>query len=121
MKAKTILILKCACDVCRTGSGGCVVYPDGKIPIGTVIEHQDAWKLVRLGCAVPADDECAAKANMTQRQMAVAQHAQRRAAAGIHPEDFDAYDRGEMVGYFPDGSWIPGENADESEGGLILP
>jgi len=53
--------------------------------------------------------------------MAVVQHAQRRAAAGIHPEDFEAYDRGEMVGYFPDGSWVPGENADESEGGLILP
>ena len=121
MKAQTVLVLNCACDTCCTGSGGCATYPDGKIPVGTVIEHPDAYKLVRLGCAVPADNECYFRANMTQRQMAVAQHAQRRTAAGIHPEDFEAYDRGEMVGYFPDGSWVPGENADESEGGLILP
>lgn len=126
MKARTLLVLGCACEVCRRNGGeGCEQYPDSKIPVGTIIEHPEAFRLVRLGAAEPADEECAQRANMTTEQMRVAQHHQRRTAAGIHPEDFEAFDRGEMAGYYPDGSFIPGPNAshfrDDDEEGLWLP
>jgi hypothetical protein len=127
MKARTLLVLNCACEVCRRNGGeGCERYPDSKIPIGTIIEHQDAYRLVRLGAAEPADDECEQRAAMTAEQMRVAQYHQRRTAAGIHPDDFDAFERGEMVGYYPDGSFIPGPNAshfrdDDEDNGLWLP
>jgi hypothetical protein len=55
----------------------------------------------------------------------VAQRAQRRASAGIHPEDFDAFDAGVMSGYYPDGQPIPGPSAsnylDDDEEGLWIP
>jgi hypothetical protein len=73
-----------------------------------------------MGVAVPADEECANAANMTDMAMKTAQHAQRRTSMGIHPEDFEAFDSGEMEGYYPDGSDRPGPNATRSEGGLIL-
>lgn len=112
MKAKTVIELGCGCEACCAGSQGCVEYPDGKIPIGTIREHPDAWILVRLGAAVAADEECEKAAGMTDDQMQRAQHAQRRASRGIHPDDFAAFDSGEMAGYNPDGSWIPGPNAE---------
>lgn len=113
MKATTVIVLGCGCKSCQGGSQGCEDFPTGKIPIGTTREHPDAWKLVRLGAAVPADEECEKAANMSPEQMSAAQHAQIRATKGIVPEDFAAFDRGEMSGYNPDGSWIPGPNADK--------
>lgn len=127
MRAKTLLVLDCACDTCQANGGeGCALYPDSKVPVGTIIDHPDAYRLVQLGAAEAFDEECAEAANMTNRQLELAQRAQRRAAAGIHPEDFEAFDTGEMVGYFPDGSPIPGPNAshyrnDDEETGLWLP
>ena len=127
MLARTVLDLSCACDTCRAnGSSGCVNYPSGIIPAGTLLDWPDVWKLVRRGAAEPEDDECRAAANMTPEQLRAAQYHQKRTAAGIHPDDFDAFDRGEMVGYYPDGSYIPGSNAshfrdDDEETGLWLP
>jgi hypothetical protein len=40
-------------------------------PAGTEIENPDAWRLVRMGVAVPADEECAQVANVTPEQTAV--------------------------------------------------
>lgn len=67
------------------------------LPAGTVIDDPAAWRLVRLGVAVPFDDECQAKANLTPEQLAGAQAAYE--AVGIHPEDRDAYRAGWMTGY----------------------
>lgn len=120
MKATTIVKLSCACEACCGGSGGCRTYPDGKIPAGTTIDRHDIWKLVQMGVAVPADEECTKAAGMTDQKMKAAQFAQRRTAKGIHPDDFDAYGAGQMDGYYPDGSQIPGPNAAQSTGGLIL-
>ena len=82
-----------------------------KAPAGTVIKDPKAYMLVRMGIAIPADDECRERAGMTEEKMKAAIHAQRRTAAGIHPDDFAAYDCGEMVGYNGDGSYKPGPNA----------
>lgn len=68
-------------------------------PAGTVIDHPDAYKLVRLGVAEPADDECRERCGMTPERMKAAQAAAARAEAGIHPEDHEAYAKGWMVGY----------------------
>lgn len=120
MKATTLDVQSCGCKLCASGSGGCRDYPDGKIPAGMTREHPDAWKLVRMGVAVSADAECEKKVNMTDLQLAQVQHAQRRVRAGIHPDDYAAFDAGEMIGYYPDGSFIPGPNASVSEGGILL-
>jgi hypothetical protein len=79
-----------------------------KVPAGHVIDHVDAWRLVRQGVAVPADDECEKAANMTPAQHAAARRAYERVSRGIAPEDYDAFDRGEMIGYDERGHWIPG-------------
>lgn len=120
MKAKTIVELGCACEHCKGGSEGCRDFPDGKIPIGTIKTEPDVYKLVQMGVAVAADDECERAANMTPQRLAAAQHAQQRATRGIHPDDFGAYDGGEMTGYYPDGSFIPGPNTRETDGGILL-
>ena len=120
MKARTVTVLDCACPDCRKGSGGCRKYPDGKKPIGTILDGPNSWKLVRMGVAEPADDECKLAANMTPEQMKRAQHAQKKVSRGIHPNDYEAYDAGLMDGYYLDGTDRPGPNTTESEGGIIL-
>lgn len=85
------------------------------LDIGTVIEHTQAFRLVQMGAAKPADDECEKAASMSAGQKAAAQQAYKRLEAGIHPEDFEAFDAGHMVGYKPDGSWISGPNYIEDE------
>lgn len=39
------------------------------VPAGYVIDHPDAWRLVRQGTAKAADDECKKRANMTSDQL----------------------------------------------------
>lgn len=105
------------------------VSSDGKRiwNVGAVIEHEEAYKLVRLGVAVPADEECAARAKMSQERIEKALHAADRVAAGIHPEDYELFDSGRILGYNPDGSYITGPNAPEAqsgdytEGGVYIP
>lgn len=97
--------------------------PPGTIfPIGTVIENPKAYRLVQLGCAEPADAECLAAAGMNPQKFAEAVKAQNRLSAGIHPDDYAAFDAGWMVGYAadgdgvgPNGEWIPGPNYHEFE------
>jgi len=88
-------------------------FPDGVKPAGTTVEDRRAWRLVQMGVATPADDECRRKAGMSPERMEAAQAAYPKVEAGIHPDDYAAYDRGEMLGYNPDGTWIPGPNATE--------
>lgn len=38
-------------------------------PAGTEIEHPDAYVLVKMGVAVPSDDECKKAANMTDEEI----------------------------------------------------
>ena len=91
----------------------CEAFPDGTRPRGTVIDDPEAFWLVLNGCAEPADEECAARAGMTPEQIHAAHLAYQKINAGIAPEDREAWDRGWMRGYNPDGSWIPGPRADE--------
>ena len=77
---------------------------------GAILTRPDSYMLVRLGVAEPADEECQMAASMTSAQRAAAQHASRRLAAGIHPEDFHLYDAGIITGYNPDGTYKPGPN-----------
>jgi len=80
------------------------------LPAGTIIDHPDAHVLVRMGMAEPADVECAVAARLTLEQMTAAQWAQERVRRGIHPEDYEAFDAGKMIGYDAAGNWIPGPN-----------
>ena len=102
-------------------------FPDGVMPQGTEIDHPDAYMLVRMGVAVPADAECEQAHGCTPERLADAQRVYPRTEAGIQPEDFHLWDAGVIVGYNPDGSYKPGANwvnpepDDDEEGGLILP
>jgi len=98
-------------------------------PAGETVNHPDAWKLVAMGIAKPADEECLARCDQwaakrgkpLEQCMAEAFHAHVRTRAGIHPEDFEKFDRGEITGYNPDGSFKPGPNAkSENHGGIIV-
>lgn len=80
-------------------------------PPGTVINDPECYKLVLNGVAVPADDECREKDTRTPEQVEAAEAAFKRLQLGIHPDDFKAYQAGEMVGYQKDGTPIPGPNA----------
>ena len=89
--------------------------PDGIVPKGTILDQPKAYKYVRHGVADPADEECRVAAGMSNPEIVLAKMRQRRTAAGIHPDDFEAYDKGIMVGYNPDGSFKPGPNFAEAE------
>lgn len=95
------------------------VLPDiletGIIPAGTIIDQPEAYKFVRHGIADPVDEECRIAAGMSEPEIVVAKMRQRRVSAGIHPDDYDVYDQGIMVGYNPDGSFKPGPNYEEAE------
>lgn len=84
------------------------------IPVGTVVEHPMAYKLCLQGRAVPDDRECRSRVNMTDSEIEAASNAYDKIAKGIAREDYDAYDRGLMDGYKPDGekgdTWKPGPN-----------
>lgn len=85
-------------------------FPDAVMPIGTVIEDPQAYMLVRMGVAEPADAECEAAHGLTADQLAEARRVYPRTEAGIAPEDFELWDAGVIVGYNPDGSYKPGPN-----------
>ncbi len=89
-------------------------------PAGTVIEDHNCYMLVRMGVAVPADDECTRAANMSEEQLTAAQKAYPRLEAGITQEDLAAYDAGLMTGYDNEGDWIPGPNAPDDAEDLEL-
>ena len=80
---------------------------------GAIVEHPEAFRLVQNGLAIPADDECKDRANMSPAMIENAKFAYERLQRGIHIDDFDRYGRGELIGYNADGSDIPGPNAVE--------
>ena len=92
-------------------------------PEGTVEDHPRAYMLVRMGTAEPDDEECAQAARMTREQMERAQRHADALAKGIQPEDYGRYFAGELAGYNPDGSDIPGPNwiGEPYDGPLELP
>lgn len=79
-------------------------------PAGTVITHPDAYRLVQQGVAEPFDERCEQVSDRTPEQLANAQDAYEKVSKGIHPEDYDKYDAGQITGYNPDGSYIKGPN-----------
>lgn len=66
------------------------------LPVGTIIEHPHAYMLVRQGCARSADDECKQAARMTEGQWQAAFDVYEKVRRGIAPEDYEAFDRGEI-------------------------
>jgi hypothetical protein len=80
---------------------------------GAILERSDSFLLVQMGKAEAVDEECRMAVAMTSAQLAEAQHAARRLAAGIHPEDFGLYDAGIILGYNGDGTYKPGPNFDQ--------
>jgi hypothetical protein len=95
-------------------------FPTGVRPAGTILAsppHRDTHivLLVQMGCAEPADEECAKASGMTPERMEAAQHAYERISIGIHPDDYELFDAGLIAGYRPDGSYIPGPNAEPEE------
>jgi len=85
------------------------------MPEGTVIDHPKAYMLVRMGSAEPADSECEVAAGVSPERRRELQRKYRMADRGIHPEDYEAFESGQMKGYNHDGSWIPGSNYVEPE------
>lgn len=81
--------------------------------LGAILGRDDCYKLVKMGVAEAADEECEQAVSMTTQQLRQAQHAARRLSAGIHPEDFGLYDAGIITGYTPDGQYQPGPNWDQ--------
>ena len=105
---KCRLLIDASCDPCPE-------FPEGVKVAGTEIEHPKAYLVVLMGVADPADEECRALAPTTPELSAKRLNAYLKLASGITQEDREAWDRGYMRGYNPDGSWIPGPNADELE------
>ncbi len=82
---------------------------------GALIDDSRCFRLVQMGVAIPADDECREAAGMTPEQIRKAKHGYSRLIAGIRPEDYTLFDRGVIKGYNPDGSYILGPNGHELE------
>lgn len=83
-----------------------------QVPAGFEIEDPEAYLLVLQGAAEPGDDECALAAKQTPEERDAARLHYEMARKGIAPEDFDAYRAGAMIGYDPEGNWLPGPNFD---------
>lgn len=87
-----------------------------KKPAGFVVTHPDAYKLVQMGIAEAADDECREKLEdlgWSDARIWNARIAQRRVAKGIHPDDYEAFANGEIDGYTGDGAYVPGPNMED--------
>lgn len=69
------------------------------VPKGTLVEHQEAFHLVKMGVAEPADEECAFATGMTVEQIELAAARYAEVSAGIHPEDLALFRAGKITGY----------------------
>lgn len=78
--------------------------------------------LVRLGVAVPADDECAKACCMTSEEMEYAQERYelqyQRVQKGIKEKDFGLFNARIIDGYDEFGQYIPGPKWDEYQAAL---
>lgn len=88
----------------------CKEFPKGKKPADTIIDHPDAWKLVQMGDAYPADEACRKRAGLSDEEIDRRIKAKLKIALGIAPDDYGRFDAGEILGYNPDGTDIPGPN-----------
>lgn len=77
-------------------------------PVGTLIDDPDCWRIVLMGQAEPADDECREQCQQTPEQHAAAVQAFKEMP--ILPKDRPKFRAGEILGYAADGSYIPGPN-----------
>lgn len=93
-------------DIMRNGR----IQPVRFWKVGAIIDMPDAYMLVRMGCAKPADPACALRANRSAAEQVDAQKAYERVALGILPEDYDKFDAGIILGYEPNGDYKPGPN-----------
>lgn len=84
-------------------------------PAGHVLENPDAYKLVQMGVAEPADKECENAVGMTAEELQQARRAYERTDKGIVPEDFELFDQGIIAGYDADGNYVPGPNWNQAE------
>ena len=86
-------------------------------PAGTILENPDAYKLVQMGVAEPADDECEQAHGMTPDEL--------RTSKGIVPEDYELFEQGVIAGYDANGDYVPGQNwredAEEEEEEEVSP
>lgn len=88
-------------------------YPWGVVPAGTELEGKLALLYLDAGVAEPVDDEAREKyppavvEDKARRQEAM--------AAGIVPEDRDAFFAGKLEGYNADGTWKRGPNYVEGD------
>lgn len=92
------------------------IMRDGRIrPVpffknGAIVESPQAFRSVQMGVAIPADEACALRCNMTVEDMGKAQYAYERLVRRIDPDDFDIYDAGVITGYDENGEFVPGPN-----------
>lgn len=109
MKAKLIRESKVAHGVI---DDRVITLDDGRrvLPAGTIIEDDRAFRLVQMGMAEPADEECTLRASMNTADMKAAQAKQTMLSKGIHPDDYQRFLDGEIQGYDADGGDIPGPN-----------
>jgi hypothetical protein len=87
-------------------------YPPFYEP-GHVLDHPQAFRLVQQGVAIPADAECEKRLGEAfMKNLQAILIAGERNERAIASEDFEAYNRGLMIGYKPDGkqgdTWIHG-------------
>lgn len=84
-------------------------------PAGHFLENADAYKLVQMGVAEPADKECEDAVGMTAEELQQARRAYERTDKGIVPEDYELFNQGVIAGYDAEGNYIPGPNWREAE------
>lgn len=77
---------------------------------GATLETTEAYRLVQMGVAEPADEECEKLACRTPEELNLAKRAYERVSRGIDPKDYDLFDGLVIEGYNPDGSYKPGPN-----------
>ncbi len=94
-------------DKVETRANGTTVWK-----VGAIVSHPHAYRLVQMGVAVPADDECIRRANMTPHQMAEAQFAQEALSKFIEVKHKELYRHGLIAGYdYNRNLFVLGENA----------
>lgn len=85
--------------------------------VGESIEGPECWRLVCVGLCKAADDECSQTVmqKVTQRELTSARRTYEARSKGIRPEDYRAFELGQMIGYDETGHWVPGPNYEDDD------